>query len=553
MDGLPLRSRLKKKLTIVFGVDPRSLALFRILLSVVILADVILRFPGLEAFMTDQGILDRQMAHQMLRADYGSVADVSWSLNYLSGDLWFQQLMLGLLAIAALFLLLGLGTRLATIACWILVVSFHMRCPIILSSGDTLLRNLLFWSMFAPLGRYWSLDQRWSGRELPDNPPPIFTAGTAGLIFQMVMMYFFAGLAKWNDVWLQGEAMDYVLRLDIYARPWARTLLEYPLLLKLISWSTLYGEVFLILLLLLPWRNTWWRTINLALYIVLHLSIATTMNIGLFSYISMVGWLPILPAAFWNMRWWNRWAGDFAYGSDEVPEVAPEIVVSPTVRRDWTGGLALLGNGFATLMIFYTLMWNISNLSTSYDGDLMERLEMTEDDHRKMIQRRRPYALAMPSTLRWVGVVTGTAQHFQMFGVPPLISPWFVYEATLEDGTQIDLLRLEPVSYEAPQSTLASIPGHHWRKLHRNCLTQPLAPVRPRIAEYLIRRWNQTHRSGKQVQSLRVTCYLKKTGPQYQNQNPEIAIWYDSGTRSIESLDDLERLLDGNPNLLPGL
>lgn len=552
MEGTPTTdSKWMAMLRTVFGIDPRSLAVFRVMVGVIIVVDQLVRWSGLEAFTTDQGLLDRETAMAALRADYGSTADVVWSLNYLSGDLWFQQLLSIVLMVAAVCLSLGLFTRLATIFCWALIVSLHMRCPIILSSGDTLLRTLLFWSIFAPLGHCWSLDARLARRELPELPQKLLSGGTAGLISQMIIMYFFAGIAKWNDVWWQGEAMDYVLRLDIYARPWAAHMLQQPLMLKLVTWSTLFAEVFLILLMLLPWRNSWWRSLNLVIYVALHLAIASTMNIGLFSYISIIGWLPILPAAFWNSRLWNRWVWEPPYG-DPYSDPAPDIVVSGINQRQWLGGLRLIGNVFASGMIVYVLLWNLANIPSSYDGDLKVRLNLTDEDYDSLVRSRRSFALALPANLRWLGVVTGTAQHFQMFGVPPLISPWFVYDATLEDGTRIDLLRLKPVSYERPESTLSSIPGHHWRKLHRNCLTDPLAPIRSKIADYLVRRWNSNHRTGKQISSLRVTCYLQKTGPQYQEEDVKTMVWYDT-TRDVRSLDDLERLLNSNPNLLPGL
>lgn len=540
--------------TAVFACDPRSLALFRVVMGVLILVDIAMRWPDLQAFTTDLGVVDRTLANQLLQLDYGGDTDLIWSLNFFSGELWFQQTLMALQASAAVGLILGCWTRLATLVSWILLVSLHMRCPIILTSGDTLLRCLLFWSLFTPLGHCWSVDAALAKRHLPHSPEPILTGGTAGLISQMIIMYFFAGIAKWNDVWWQGDAMDYVLRLDIYARPWANSLLEFPVLLKLISWSTLFAEVFLILLMLIPWQNTWWRVVNLSVYIALHLSIAATMSIGLFSYISLLGWIPIVPAALWQIRLFSRFRFDplAGYRSDPYTELAPTLIADDQTRQ-WAAGFQRLGSGLACLMVGYILLWNVANIPNTYDGDLRVRLQLSDQEFLDQIAARRPFAMAMPGPLRWIGLVTGTAQHFQMFGVPPLINPWFVYDATLEDGKHIDIMRLDNVSEERPASILYSISGHHWRKLHRNLLNQEYQPVRERLAEYKIRQWNQSHREGKQIRSLRVLCYAEKTGPQYMDQPPQVNVWYGSVQPPIESLDELQKLLDGNPNLLPGL
>ena len=79
------------------------------MVGVIIVVDQLVRWSGLEAFTTDQGLLDRETAMAALRADYGSTADVVWSLNYLSGDLWFQQLLSIVLMVAAVCLSLGLS------------------------------------------------------------------------------------------------------------------------------------------------------------------------------------------------------------------------------------------------------------------------------------------------------------------------------------------------------------------------------------------------------------------------------------------------------------
>jgi hypothetical protein len=543
----------------VFGCDPRALALFRMGLGLMILWDIGLRWPYLEVFLTDAGPVDRAMATRLLEQDYGKVAEFVWSLNFWSGELWWQQCLMVVLGIAAGGLMIGWRTWWMTLVCWILVVSLHMRCPVILSSGDTLLRCVLFFSLFAPLGGWWSVDaarskrrQEFAADEL-EEPRPVLTAGTAGLIMQLFCMYFFAGIAKWNVHWWEGDAMEYVFRLDLYARPWSSFFLQYPLLLKLVTWATLFAELVLIVMLLIPWLNPWWRMINIIVYFSLHLSIAATMEIGLFPYVSMVGWLPLFPAALFGL-FQQRTAYAAWLQSAEVDRSTPTMasVTTELPGRDWRGGLQGLGQGFAGLMIVYVLLWNTANIPVGYDGDLRERLKLSDEQFVQYKSARRLFSLALPAGLRWLGPVTGLGQHFQMFGVPPQYSPWFVYDATLEDGVRMDLLRLEPVSYDRPASGLAAIPGHHWRKLHDNLLGYGIKDLQQRVAEYKLRQWNADHRAGKQVVALKVTCFAQPTGPRVQGQPPVIHTWYD-WRKPLETIQDLEQLLELNPDLLPGI
>jgi hypothetical protein len=72
--------------------------------------------------------------------------------------LFFQALLFGIAAVAALAMLVGYRTRLAVFVVWVLVLSIQVRNPFLDSSADDLLRLLLFWAMFLPLGAYWSVD-----------------------------------------------------------------------------------------------------------------------------------------------------------------------------------------------------------------------------------------------------------------------------------------------------------------------------------------------------------------------------------------------------------
>jgi hypothetical protein len=54
--------------------------------------------------------------------------------------------------VAATAVALGYYTRLAMFLSWYPVISLHDRNPIILHNGDGVLRLLLFWGMFLPLG-----------------------------------------------------------------------------------------------------------------------------------------------------------------------------------------------------------------------------------------------------------------------------------------------------------------------------------------------------------------------------------------------------------------
>lgn len=465
----------------VFGLDLRSLAVFRMAIGLVILADLAWRSQTLREMYSAQGFFTRQLSFDYHQHIYGDAwTSVLWSIHWLSDKFEFQATLFIIAACFAFLLTIGKWTRVATIVCWVLVASLHVRNPLVTTSGDGLLKAMLFWSIFLPLGAVWSFDcQRRLRRDLdtPNVKKPIVSIATAALIIQIVCMYFFTGLAKWNEGWWTGDAMYHALGLDIYATEFGKSLLGYPVLLKLTSIATVFAEVILIWLLFVPRWNGWLRLMLLAIFWSFHIGILLSMSIGLFSWISMSTWLALLPGFVWGRA-----------GSGEL---------SATDRHSYR--LNLLEKAICAFMLLMTIMWNVNNI----ESEVLE-----------------------PFRSRWmtrIGLMARVDQRFQMFGQPPKSTPWFVYEAVLDDGSLVDLWTGKAPSNEPPKSMLEWMPNFHWRKLHRNLVARYNEPVRTWIAEYMVNKWNRDH--DKKVKQLRMVYFSEATGPNRKNLNRHTRIW----------------------------
>jgi len=85
---------------------------------------------------------------------------------------------------------------------------FDFCCILHAEGGDDLLRLLLFWSLFLPLGRRFSLD---SVRQALKTPPAvhggvaisrsIVSLATVGLFIQITVMYVCNGITKTDSSW----------------------------------------------------------------------------------------------------------------------------------------------------------------------------------------------------------------------------------------------------------------------------------------------------------------------------------------------------------------
>ena len=95
-------------MTRIFGIDLRTLALFRICLGAAILADLINRAEYLTAFYTDQGVLTRAAA-------IGFNHSARLSFHLMSGSPLIIGLLFVIAGLLAVLLMLGYRTRLVTV------------------------------------------------------------------------------------------------------------------------------------------------------------------------------------------------------------------------------------------------------------------------------------------------------------------------------------------------------------------------------------------------------------------------------------------------------
>lgn len=150
-------------------------------------------------------------------------------------------------------LILGYRTRIATAIGWLVIGSIQSRNQLLLQHGDYLLRLLLFWSMFLPLGARLSLDAR-RHAVVPQNRF-VSVAGGA-LLVQIACVYFFAGVFKLDPVWLGGDAVGNALRMDHYVSSVGLLLRPFTGMQRLITHLTLVFELVAPLLLFVP-GPTW--------------------------------------------------------------------------------------------------------------------------------------------------------------------------------------------------------------------------------------------------------------------------------------------------------
>jgi len=284
---------LRSRLALVFGIDLRSLALFRAALGTVLLVDMCRRMSDAAAFYSDAGVMPRSWL---------AVFNDTWrvSLYMANGQTWFALALLGLEGLAALALALGWRTRLAAVVCFVLQASLLNRNAMVLIGGDILLACLLFWSMFLPLGARWSVDAGLSQRP-PQPQNQHLSWASAGLLVQVMSVYFFSAILKsGREWWPDGSAVYYALQLDMYATPLAVWLRQYPDLLTALSYFVWYLELLGPLLVFSPLFSRPLRFLLLLLFMAMHLGFLLCLELGPFPFISLASLTVLAGGWIWD-------------------------------------------------------------------------------------------------------------------------------------------------------------------------------------------------------------------------------------------------------------
>ncbi|MEM7568824.1 MAG: HTTM domain-containing protein [Pseudomonadota bacterium] len=291
----------------VFGADLRSLAALRVMLALYLLFDIANRWPYLNVFYTDGGLLSR--AEAIVHNHPGR-----WSFLLANGDPWFAHLVFGLLTLSAFALLLGYRTRLATVLCWVLTISITNRNLFVLQGGDDLSCALLFWAMFLPLGARFSVDdalrqehaQPVSQRQ-PRSHAYISPASVA-ILLQVSYVYVFGAFLKDGAEWhSELSAVYFALSAESVSSSLGEHLLGFKALLAPLTAYVFWLELLMPLYVFTPIFFTFFRTTGLILLIALHLGFAVFLSVGLFPLISIASLSVLIPPAAW--AWLERKTG----------------------------------------------------------------------------------------------------------------------------------------------------------------------------------------------------------------------------------------------------
>jgi len=377
----------------------------------------------------------------------------------------------------ALLLAAGWRTRLVTVVSWLLLCSLDARNHMVLQSGDAALRMALFWGMFLPLGARWSFDAAVRGQ--PPARDRVRTVACAALVLQLATIYAAAAVTKLASPvwWHDGLAVYYALHVDQFTTSLGVWLRGHVGLVRALAYLTLAIEIAAPVALLLPWRVAPARLLAAALVIPMHVGLALTMHLGLFSWIVLAWWLAVMPAWFWDRAaaLAVRAARPLRGRVDRLAGIARRLRDRDRRRRGELADPSLVvcasrpARAFVGAAVVYCAWWLMSVSP----------------------------AAAMPRVAQAPGRLLQLDQRWDMFSRPPRTGGWYLAPATLADGHGVDLRTGEPLDAAQPALISDSVGSSRWIEYMTN-LERSRRHQRWYL-EWLCRRWNHGHGPEEQV------------------------------------------------------
>jgi hypothetical protein len=455
-------------------IDTRTLAVFRIAVGLLILADLLLRARTFTFLYTDGGAVPRELA---MRA----TPDYAFSFYFLTSDARVVAALFVLQALFALQLIVGFKTTFAMIVSFLFVVSLDHQNPFVLSHADTLFRFLTFWAIFLPLGERWSIDAIRASR--PPRPS-IASLATAAILLQMTYMYLANGYHKTQSVlWVRGEATPLIFGLDDMTYLLGDPMRNFEALLTYGGWMWYYMLLFSWLLLLLPGNA---RTLFVMMFVVVHASFAITVRIGAFPFVAIAGVLLFLQAPFWKLagsivgrigpldrsirRLQAQVKGVGHASATRIPRIEHGLQLPGPVRAMAYHSALIVAT--ATVLVLPAASFLSNAGFTKVDpGGLEQR---TGDAAAKIGIRQSQWTVFAPN--------------------PRTIDRYYVFPARTSDGEIIDIYNDRPVTFDRPYQQLQRQYGTYRERFYMNSVRRggQTGGIPAALADYLCAYWMES-------------------------------------------------------------
>jgi hypothetical protein len=202
---------------------------------------------------------------------------------------WANHGFMWVVLAGAVFLTIGLCTRMSAVFIWLSLVSLDHHNPWNISGSDDMMRLLAFGLMFSRCGEMLSVDSWWKRKHHPEQLKAVYPPwGQRMIQIQVALAYWGASVAKISgNQWIDGTAVYYSSRLEDFTRLPVGPLFGTLVACQFFSWSTLVIETSL-------WTLIWFKECRywvLLAGVLLHIGIDYTMTLPIFEMLFVASYV----------------------------------------------------------------------------------------------------------------------------------------------------------------------------------------------------------------------------------------------------------------------
>ena len=400
---------------------------------------------------------------------------------------------------------------------FVFIHSLQMRCTILNSSGDDLLRVLLFWSVFLPLGKCFSVDRyilektetatlkpteaksvetinedNEPAEEIPtsttESPKSISNFFTFAVLQQALFVYWVGALLKSNPIWTSKySAIEWTLHLGHFATPFGTWfVVAMKSYLKPLTQFVLLLELYGPLLMLVPFAMKYIRTTTMFLLIGMHLNFVLFMQLGYFPFISICSLILFFPTELWD---WLQ---------------SKEKVTDNIFTKYWTLLILRFAKWHKFLNVYLSWASHRHRVSKLGYGIAISAFAIVLHTNLNVIM---PKTITDKNiTLKRIRWGSGLYQNWTMFAPYPLkFTLWPKFVGTTKSGQEVDVFLSNHTYHGAtvafvdkrPDNILGNYTNYRWRKFHGNIRQNKYKYFRGNYAKYECRLYNDKHPDDK--------------------------------------------------------
>lgn len=272
-------------------VDAFAVGPLRIAFATLVLIQNLAVAPKLTYWFSQHGVLSLEAARSI--TDY-----YAWTLfSVLPKTDTTLYLMFAAFNAAAIFLLLGIRSRVMMPIVYLLMMTFAHRNRLILDGQDGMMRTIGFMLLFLPLDASFSLERRLRGGKAAPQKMSVWPLR----VLQVETCLFFLGAGLWKlkgAEWVDGTSLYYVARLGNFFShlPVPQFLFSWMPLVAVMTWGSMALELCAPILI-------WFKETRIPVLLALvsfHIGVHWCMNLLVFHFVMLLAWSSFLTGEEWR-------------------------------------------------------------------------------------------------------------------------------------------------------------------------------------------------------------------------------------------------------------